>query len=277
MRFKLYTKFVLTLVLISVIPLTILGSLLININQRGIQAAVLELHYKLAEKIANNTDNYSASMDDRLHFAVQILQKNVDWAEKQSLLQTFIETQKDIDSVSIVANSGKEALKVFSPSMRKPDAQLNNYGTDTDFIRARSTLLKTARVEIQSGAPKLVFYYPVSAGFVIRAEAEFKTLWEQIRNERVGGTGYALLVDKNGMPFVYPETRIAKSLLSGVHSWPIVKDSLKALGTGSSEFKNPENIAFGNEVILVQFTGALFKDIFKFHLFLFRVFKLILL
>lgn len=235
MRFKLYTKFILAMVAISVVPVALLGVRLIGINQRGVQAAVLELHYKVAEKISQNVENYLKTVEEKVHFAASALQKDMDWAGKQALMQSLIETHSEIEEISIVAPSGREAVKVFNPAFGER-SELFLYDKDPDFLKAGGSSERTIRMEPGIGGPVLVLYYPLRGGFVIRTRVVLKDLWSKIQRERVGGTGFALITDHQGVPLVYPEERFDSSSLAQVKEWPIVKDALKALSAGSSEY-----------------------------------------
>ncbi len=241
MRFKLYTKFILTMVVISVVPVALVGVRLIGINQRGIEDAVLELHLKLAGKISQNVENYLQTIDEKVRFTMDVLQMSMDWSGKQALLQSLIETHGEIEEVSIVSPSGSEALKVFNPDYKK-HARLVSYGKDPDFMKVRKTSQKAVRMKPGADGPLLVLYYPFHGGFVLRVGLVLRTLWKQIQEERVGGSGFAIITDNKGVPIAYPQARVTPEILARVPSWLIVKDALKALAIGSSEYTDSSGI-----------------------------------
>lgn len=242
MRFKLYTKFMIAMIAISVVPVTLVGVRLIGINQRGIEDAVLELHLKLAGKISQNVENYLQTTDEKVRFTINVLRMNIDWSDKQALLQSLIETHAEIEEVSIISPSGREALKVFNPAYKK-HVKLVSYGKDPDFIKARKTSKKAVRMEPGTDGPGLVvLYYPFHGGFILRVGLVLRDLWDQIQEERVGGSGFAIITDNKGIPIAYPQAKVAPEILAQVPSWPIVKDALRALAIGSSEYTDSSGI-----------------------------------
>src|SRR5579883_2170841 len=116
LRSGLFRRFAAVLGALALLPVGLLSFQLLKI-QRGIQDSVLELHTKLAEKLAEKVDAYFKDSDDNISFALASLQKPVDWAQKQQLLRSLIETHSDIREVSMVDPRGQELLKVYNPDL----------------------------------------------------------------------------------------------------------------------------------------------------------------
>src|SRR5438270_1608203 len=118
----LVRKFVLVMGALALVPVAILGYKLINISRRGIQASVLELHTKLAEKLAEQVDDYFKVSNEKISFALASLGKRMDWQDKQELLKSLIETHSDIVQISMVNATGAEVLKVYNPDLTTEEA-----------------------------------------------------------------------------------------------------------------------------------------------------------
>src|SRR5207253_2265173 len=115
MRFGLYPKFMLLMVSLAIIPFAFAGYQVISLNEAGLQAAVLELHTKLAESLAEEVADRVQATDDKVRFTLTALSQNIDWPAKQALLQTFLETHPGTAELAIVDAQGREALKVYDP------------------------------------------------------------------------------------------------------------------------------------------------------------------
>ncbi|MBI4057497.1 MAG: HAMP domain-containing protein [Elusimicrobia bacterium] len=237
MRFGLYPKFILTLVAISVLPVAFVGLRLVGINQKGIQAAVLELHYKLAQKIAERVETYLQTTDEKILFAMQMLEKNLDWQDKQVLLQSLIESHNEIGKIAILNPQGKEVLKVYNPSLLE-ESKLSDQGRDPEYIASQQTQKKTMRLTPSGVLPHLEMYYPLRRGFGMYVLILPKKLWKEIQEERVGGSGFVFIVNRQGNPVFYPANLINPDQIGSISQRPMVRQALGALAVGSAEFKD---------------------------------------
>ncbi len=117
MRLKLFTKFVLILFLLSVIPAAIVGVRTIDINREGMQAAILELHTHLASSLADSIQEYLKSLDREIQYVLQTLSAQMSWSDRQSVLQSLLDTNENFVSVSLVDKRGQELLKAYNPAL----------------------------------------------------------------------------------------------------------------------------------------------------------------
>lgn len=233
-RSGLFLKFLTVMGGLAVIPVTYLAFNLTDISQKGIQAAVLELHTKLAEKLADQADDYFKVTDDKLSFALASLQKNMAWAEKQELLRSLIDTYSDIIEISILNSRGQELLKVYNPEL-STQSRLISRAQEEGFKRFISSRTRTMAVTRKS----LQIYYPLNKSVLARIEVSLRGIDSRIANERVGGTGFAILVDKKGDPLFFSEERLPAAEVGAVARWPIVTAALGSQSIGSSEFTGP--------------------------------------
>ncbi|MBI4347725.1 MAG: HAMP domain-containing protein [Elusimicrobia bacterium] len=239
LRSGLYVRFILAMVSLAVVPALFMGFLLMRISQTGIQASVLELHTKLAEKLAERVQGDLRTLDDKLRFTLNAVQKsNMDWTGKQDLLRSLIDAHSDIQEISVVKGNGMELLKVYNPALTDSPALLSRADDPgfKEFLRTQGRTVTIAARE--AAAPALDIYYPLNAMICLRVSAQLKGLWDSIGQERVGGTGFAMVVGPKGEPLMYPTERLSAGLRASIAQWPIVKAALGAHSIGSSEYQD---------------------------------------
>ncbi|MBI3288466.1 MAG: hypothetical protein HYZ74_02985, partial [Elusimicrobia bacterium] len=89
LRLGLFVKFTAVMGLLALLPISFHAYHLASISKKGLESAVLELHIKLAEKLAKQIDAYFKQTEDKINFALSALGKDMAWADKQSLLQSL--------------------------------------------------------------------------------------------------------------------------------------------------------------------------------------------
>lgn len=243
------------LVALALVPPALLGFQLISISQRGIQSAVLELQTKLAEKLAEKIDLSLSTTNDKLSFALASLQKPMEWPDKQALLQSLIETDPSIDEISMVAADGRELLKVYNPDLSSARPLLNRSKEPAfaEFLAARR---KTTRLVAGQDAPILVIYQPMTARLAARVEVSLRTLAGSISAERVGGTGFPVVVDSGGHPIIFPQELLDRAQVEGFPRWPIVSAALQSETVGSSDFSAGGRAYVGGYAPVSSLQGA---------------------
>lgn len=241
---------------LALLPVGFLAFEVVSLSQRGIQAAVLELHTKLAEKLAQQVEGYFRVNDDKLSFALATLRKNMQWSEKQELLRSLIESHADVVEFSVLNGEGMEILKVYNPDQSSDGALVSRAGEDgfKRFLETRQRALS-----IESGVMKL--YYPINKLVMARIVVSLRSLSSRIETERVGGTGFAVLVDAAGKPLFAPAGRLPE----GFETWDITRTALQSATIGSSEFVDPLGVervgayapvpALGGAVVILQDRG----------------------
>lgn len=230
----LFRKFVTVMGAVALIPVVFLGFKLTGISRAGIQDAVLELHTKLAEKLAEQVDDYFKVSDEKIRFALAALQKRLDWPEKQELLRSLIETHADIVEITMVSPKGQEMLKVYNPDLTTEQA-LGSHAKDKGFQQFMRTGQRTLEILATGGVPSLVIYYPMNKVVLARVVVSLRNLEKRITEERVGGTGFAVLIDAQGKPLL-GEARLTKVQIEPFPKWAIVRSALGSNSVGSSEF-----------------------------------------
>lgn len=238
----LFRRFLMALMALALAPAIFMGFQLIRLSSDGIQAAVLELHLKLAEKTAQNVSAYLSNVEDKLRFTVSALRRpGLDWNTRQEFLRSLVESHVDLEEVSILAR-GRELMKVYNPQLVLKETS-PDYLRDPGYLEYAKTRTRKLWVSARdAGAPRLEIYLPLSEATDIRLSLVMKSLWDSISTERFGGTGYAMLVGAGGVPLIYPDARLARVDLEGLLRWPIVATALTASGVGSSEYKDPRGV-----------------------------------
>ncbi|MBI5882796.1 MAG: HAMP domain-containing protein [Elusimicrobia bacterium] len=256
----LFRKFFLVLGSLALVPSLYLAYRLSGVSQRGIQSAVLELQTKLAEKMGERVNAYFRFNEDKLTFAFTALQKNLEWKDKQELLRALIDTHADIIEISVLNTSGKEVIKVYNPDLTSDEA-LRSRKEEPGFQRFMAERRHTQSL---SGRDQtLEAYYPMGGGgdpgsftVIVRVLVSLAGLANAVSSERVGGTGFAVLVDDKGAPLFYPKDKLDPAAAAGVPAWPITGEALKAHSVGSAEFSHGGRATVGAYAPVASVGGA---------------------
>ncbi|MBI4655996.1 MAG: HAMP domain-containing protein [Elusimicrobia bacterium] len=236
MRLRLFPKFVLVMLGISLVPLLLLGYKLLSIGQEGVRTAVQDLHKQIAYRIGNDFENYLNNIDGRLSLVAENMNK-MDWENKQILLDSFLKTGEDINEISALDSSGRELIKILKPSAAKTEP-LKSYGKDGNFKISASSQVKTAAFSDYGpeGAGTIVFYSPLNRNFVLRAEASINRLYQIVNSFAMGNTGFSIIVDTGGSPVVYPSDRIGTKNAAEIREWLIVKNAVASSAIGVRQY-----------------------------------------
>ncbi|MFA6318467.1 MAG: histidine kinase dimerization/phospho-acceptor domain-containing protein, partial [Elusimicrobiota bacterium] len=256
----LFRKFFFVLGGLALVPAVYLAYSLSGVSQRGIQSAVLELQTKLAEKMAERVDAYFRFNEDKLNFAFMALQKNLEWKDKQELLRALIDTHADIIEISVLNTSGKEVIKVFNPDLTADEA-LRSRAAEAGFQRFMKERRRS--FSLSGKDARLEAYYPLGGGgrqgsftVIVRVLVSLAGLADAVSSERVGGTGFAVLVDERGAPLFYPKAKLDDAAASAVPGWSITGEALKARSVGSVEFSMAGRSTVGAYAPVASVGGA---------------------
>ena len=230
----LYFKFTLLLVVLASLPVAFLGYQLVSINQAGIQAAVLELHTKLVEKFSESVEKNLQDVDEKLLFAREYLRSEKSWSGRQRFLRNLLETHSDFEEFAVVNSVGQELLKVYR-SDRGELGHLCRHADAPAFREFQKSGRRVLFLDASGRVPRLQIYDPLPSVGGLFASVSLERIWRQIRQERVGGTGFALWVDAQRRVLSYPEERVSPARVA---KWPILSQALGGLSVGSSEFSD---------------------------------------
>ncbi|MFH1258825.1 MAG: ATP-binding protein [Elusimicrobiota bacterium] len=255
MHLKLFPKFVLAFLLISVVPLALGGFLLIrlnhriaermiNLNQETLQGSILELHTHLASSLADRIDQYVNNLKQKIFFLNASLKSaEIPWAEKQALLQSFLSTNEDFLVVSIVNEKGDELIKALNNNAATEDDRLLNRAEEGVFQKSKTGESQISRLYFIKERPCLSLVYPFEKNYYLYIITEFSQLWTKIAGTKLGAQGYAFVVDDSGNIISHPQKERALKK-EPAKDLAIVQSVLKAVSVGSSEYvdKNGQSL-----------------------------------
>ena len=237
---KLFPKFVLLLTLLSIIPAAIVGWRTTMINKEGMQVAILELHSQLAISISEQIDEYISSMSNEINYVSKTMGSQISWSDRQSILQSLLDTNENFVSVSIVDSNGKELLKAYNPLLERNPRLLSVAG-DKSFINFKKNHMEPqfGRVYYKDGDPRINTAYPLTGNYCLYSVLSFSKLWSKVTGKKIASTGFAFIVDENGSIIAHPNKELAEKGVSAI-KLPIVQQVLKSVTVGSSEYLDPD-------------------------------------
>ncbi|MCM2267661.1 MAG: ATP-binding protein [Elusimicrobiales bacterium] len=232
MKLRLLHKFVAVLVLVSVLPMGLLGLRLISLGQLGVRTAILELHLTTADKLSSEISAYVRSADLALRSAVSAMAR-MDWENKQLMLSSLLETRREIRQISVLSKEGAEIVKIISPFGGQAEA-LKKYASDPGF---KGGLAGRRSLALQAGPRLAVFYYPFAKDMVLRSELDLGAFIDSLDLKRVGEEGFPLILDPSGRAIAWPADLSPESVRAA-EGWRVSGDAVKALSSGSVEFSD---------------------------------------
>lgn len=245
LRLSLFTKFIIAMVSLAAIPVIITGWQLIEINRKGLESTILELHTHLAESLSEKINTYLERLENQMQFVIKSITEAK--GQSQSILQALLDSDQDFVSISLVNRKGDEMFKVYNPDLLK-DTTLLNLSDRSIFKQIWDT--KNNKTGIISGVyfedrqPHIDALYKITQTHLMFATLSLSNLWKDIEKTRLGKSGYAFLVDSNGTLIAHPDiSRILKK--ENVKASPIVEDALQAISVGASEYTLPN----GNRIV----------------------------
>jgi len=232
------------MLVLALLPSVFMGWQLVRISKSGIQDSVLELHTKLADKTAGSISNYIRMTDDKIRFTVLTLKRpGLGWETKEKLLRSLIDSDTDIQEASVLTSKGGEILKVYNPKWVQIEEN-QDHAQNPGYVEFSKTHTRTLWITgRKTEAPRLEIYYPLSEVSDIRVAIVLNRMHQEITGERVGGSGYGMLVGSGGIGLSYPADRLSESALGSLIERPIVLAALAAQSVGSSEYVDDEGRA----------------------------------
>jgi PAS domain S-box-containing protein len=240
LRSGLSRRFAAVMGALALAPVLFLSWRMMQSSKRGVQDAVLELHVKLAEKSAERVEEWIDSLDGRVQIAMLALQARMDWADKQALLKHLVESNSGVASVALLRRQGGAILEVFNPDLADTPAVLDPAAARSALRGALAARGRAAEVVDGKAGPLLVLHYPFSKDVFARVVVPLRGIAERVAEERVGGTGFGVLVDSRGRALAAPEGRS----LDAMQDWAITRAALTGHTVGSSDFTTAAGLAY---------------------------------
>jgi len=229
------------MVVLAVLPLSIVGLKMININRVALQDSILELHTHLAQSLAEKIDDYIDNLRAKLSFIITSQKiAQMSWSEKRVVLKSLLETSEDFVTISIVDSKGEEIIKVYNPKLEIKPRLLNLKG-DKLFIKALEGSPDISSLYYVEDDPRLSVAYPLVGEQVIYIVVTLNKLWYRIYSTMIGRTGFAFLVNREGKIIAHPEKKRAKNFEDATHL-AIVQEVLSGKTFGSKEFTDERGV-----------------------------------
>lgn len=228
------------MVLLAVVPVIFTGWQLIEINRKGLEGTILELHTTLAQSLAEKITTYLKNIENEMSFVIKAITEAK--GQSQAVLQALLDSNENFASISLVNKSGAEIFKVYDEDLLK-NPKLLNFSDHEIFKKmwdkknTQTGLL--SRVYFEESNPRIDALYKISDKHLIFAKISLSGLWNNIEQVRFGKTGYAFLIDSFGTVLAHPDkSQILKK--ENNKSLPILEEALKAVSVGSQPYTRPD-------------------------------------
>ncbi|HBA61387.1 MAG TPA: hypothetical protein DCZ92_11345 [Elusimicrobia bacterium] len=218
------------MVLVSALPMALLGLRLISLGQLGVRTAILELHLTVADKISSEVNSFIRGADVSLRAAMSAMGL-MDWENKQVLLSSLLETRREMKEISVLSKEGTELVKILSPYGSSQES-LKSYSSSSDFKKARGG---RRAISLNDKGSSAVFYYPFGKDMAVRAVLDMSQFIASLDLKRMGSEGFPLILDSSARPIAWPAD-VSPETAASAGGWRISKDAVKALSSGSTEF-----------------------------------------
>ncbi len=239
--FPIYAKFILILLILSTAPLIIISFQTTRILQPALQTIYGEIHTKLVTNIATKIQSYFFSLSQLLPFIEEIISSyDISWENKQSILQSLLDVNKNIVSISILDDSGKEKVKIYNPDLLE-NPKLLNFAQDTNFNKIKNSNLKKlfGKIYTDNNIYKIDAFYKKEINktkqFYILISLTLNPMFEEFKEQRVGRTGFINVIDAQHKTLIFTNAYDIK-LSSSLLQHPILNEAVKSVSIGSKEF-----------------------------------------
>jgi PAS domain S-box-containing protein len=233
-----FLKFVFVLIVVSTLPLILINIQTSRINRTALQTVYLELHSKTVSNIATKIQNHFNSLSQTLPFIEDtILRTDISWENKQHILESLLNINTNIASISIVDLSGKEKTKIYNPDLIN-NPKLRDFAQMLEFKKFVSSNQKNFLSQIYSldGNSYIDGFYK-EKNFFICITLTLEPLFKQLVSERVGKTGFISIVDPNNKKLVYTNSSPNYDNSFILENSSLLNLASKSLSVGSQEFE----------------------------------------
>lgn len=244
---KLFPRFLILLVLMTVVPMTLIGHLIIRINDESLQFEVQRYHARLAESLAAKFDERLSTVQSQLHLGISALKNPLmDWNEKQTFLRSLLDSSPHLGIISVVAMTGAELIKVYNPTLA-PDLEKNPSLSShrerplfRSFLTSGAQEIHVFRDDVGTFAE---IYIPLETAGRLNAiytKVALTDLADLIGQETIGQSGFAYYVGRDGGLLSVPKTTASFAGEPGKDR-SIVKTAL-AGSLGAREFTDESGV-----------------------------------
>lgn len=284
LKLNLSRKILLFFVLVSLTPLTIVMILLVEQAKNQLRQEAIFRQQLIAEKTADNVDNFLASKVNSLTFQSQsTAMSELDETETKINLAFLMKGDDSLENVALVNNKGQETI-AFS---RQGELSVLNDISSSDAFKATTFLAGKEYVGPitynEASEPLITIAVPVlkydtsqnlgdlsTAEFgeyknpediqaVIIAKYNLKNLWESVLSTKIGDGGYAYVVDDRGNLVAHPEKDFLsknKNLSSTAAVQDVINNQFETRQAtsevGTTVINTPKETARANWAVIVE-------------------------
>jgi HAMP domain-containing protein len=220
LHLRLFPRFLVLLVLLSVVPTAIVGWIVVGINNESLQKEVQRYHLGLADSMSEKFDERLAAIQSQMRMGVATIQnQSLSWPIKYAFLQNLLDSYERFAVISIVAPTGEELGKVYNPDIEKDPALVSHAGNPyyVEMKKTGRVAIDVKRLDNQTFAQLyLPFETPIGRNALF-VKVSINDLAEDISSEMIGQTGFAYYVGKEGQLLSTPSQE-------RTHGNPITKD-----------------------------------------------------
>jgi PAS domain S-box-containing protein len=259
---KLFPRFLLLLVLLTVIPVAFLGHTIVNLNNESLQGEVQRYHLRLAQSLADTFDARLASLTNELRMATNAIQNpDASWEDRQKILSALIEASPHFGIIAAVATNGNEMIKAYNPQIA-PEVEQNpsllSHLQLPLFQKFKKTGLLTIHVSRANENTFAEMYIPFDTPLgknAVYVKLSLKDLCNSIARENIGQTGFATFVGNDGEYLSTPNPALTREGHQLDQS--IIRTALSG-NLGSREFTDASGTEWiGASAPVAQLGGAI--------------------
>jgi len=231
LKIKLLYKFILIMVLLSVVPLSFVGFKMIGINREALTESIRHNHVTTARFLAKGIDDFIISLREKLLFLITSQSvRNLDYKGKQALVQSFLSSTDYFISVAMVNSEGDEFIKTYHPDYADEAVIVNI--SEKELFRKAGRQPAVSEVYMVNGEPRMDVIYPLDREY-ISITLTLKKLWKEMENTDIGKESLAFLVDSQGKVLFHPDS----DMIGALYEIPPVEAVLTRASLGSMEYK----------------------------------------
>lgn len=192
--------------LLTVLPVVLVGRIMLNINDESLQFEVQRYHLRVVQSLAEKFDERQATMLAHLTLGVESLQNpTASWMDRQKALSSLIDADPHFGIIAAVTADGREIIKAYNPTVA-PEVEQNPELISHAGEPLFQTFTHSNHEEVR------VFRAPngrvVAEGFIpfntpngrnaVYVKFSIDDLCEMIAKEAIGRTGFAYYVARDG-------------------------------------------------------------------------------
>ncbi len=239
---RMWVQMALVLAFLVALPLMFLGWLLIGTSQTAVKTSVLRDQRQLAIRVASELGEFIRRPQDLLKSTASILGTlHSDYWKQETALVELALNQEIFGRISSLDLTGKERVT------SDVGTALKEWGSDPAFQAASMGEFYISSIQFFSDhSPYIVMAVPIKnmgkIKGVLAAEVRLRGFWEIVDAIRIGKTGRACVISKNGV-LIADEDKKKVLANQNLSSYAPAKAVLEGK-TGSLESKDEEGKAW---------------------------------